>query len=168
MPDGKVQKKDPREKKRKFHSIPYCWKSGWAEAPIPATRISPRAGSAPLAGWQGLIESTVTECGFPVGCYSERRLVTFRTLGTSHHQLPHDQSRRITCTLYCHVGQARYLPQTTNFMCHDEDVATYCLFLRHGALCFLRSCVGIKNFQLALLRVHWGCARRALMGCRRD
>ena len=70
------------------------------------------------------------ECGFPVGCYSERRLVTFRTLGTSHHQLPHDQSRCITCTLYCHVGQARYLPQKTNFMCHDEDVATYCLLMR--------------------------------------
>ena len=53
----------------------------------------------------------------------ERRPIPVRTTINPRHQLPHDQSRCITCTLYCHVGQAWYSPQTTDFMCHDEDVA---------------------------------------------
>ena len=60
---------------------------------------------------------------FSEAWHFERRPIPVRTTINPRHQLPHDQSRCITCTLYCHVGQAWYLPQTTDFMCHDEDVA---------------------------------------------
>ena len=92
-------------------------------APILATRISPRAGSAPLARWQGGSREHGDRMWFSETGHFERRPIPVRTTINPRHQLPHDQSRCITCTLYCHVGQAWYLPQTTDFMCHDEDVA---------------------------------------------
>ena len=92
-------------------------------APILATRISPRAGSAPLARWQGGSREHGDRVWFSETGHFERRPIPVRTTINPRHQLPHDQSRCITCTLYCHVGQAWYLPQTTDFMCHDEDVA---------------------------------------------
>ena len=92
-------------------------------APILATRISPRAGSAPLARWQGGSRERGDRVWFSETGHFERRPIPVRTTINPRHQLPHDQSRCITCTLYCHVGQAWYSPQTTDFMCHDEDVA---------------------------------------------
>ena len=83
----------------------------------------PLAGSAPLARWQGGSREHGDRVWFSETGHFERRPIPVRTTINPRHQLPHDQSRCITCTLYCHVGQAWYLPQTTDFMCHDEDVA---------------------------------------------
>ena len=116
-------------------------------APILATRISPRAGSAPLARWQGGSREHGDRVWFSETGHFERRPIPVRTTINPRHQLPHDQSRCITCTLYCHVGQAWYLPQTTDFMCHDEDVAKlswprYEASLGRLIFVFDRGCVG--------------------------
>ena len=131
MPDGKgLTKKPDRKTNQKSTAFPTVGRVDGLRAPILATRISPRAGSAPLPRWQGGSREHGDRVWFSETGHFERRPIPVRTTINPRHQLPHDQSRCITCTLYCHVGQARYLPQTTNFMCHDEDVATYCLVMR--------------------------------------
>ena len=124
LPDGKGQKKRPdRKKSRNSKAFPTVGRVDGLRAPILATRISPRAGSAPLARWQGGSREHGDRVWFSETGHFERRPIPVRTTINPRHQLPHDQSRCITCTLYCHVGQAWYSPQTTDFMCHDEDVA---------------------------------------------
>ena len=124
MPDGKGRKKIRKENKKIGEHLP-LWEGrvDGLRAPILATRISPRAGSAPLARWQGGSREHGDRMWFSETGHFERQPIPVRTTINPRHQLPHDQNPCITCTLYCHVGQAWYLPQTTDFMCHDEDVA---------------------------------------------
>ena len=54
LPDGKGQKKRPdRKKSKKSTAFPTVGRVDGLRAPILATRISPRAESAPLARWRG-------------------------------------------------------------------------------------------------------------------
>ena len=126
--------KNARQEKNAQHLPAWEGRLDGLRAPILATRISPRAGSAPLARWQGGSREHGDRMWFSETGHFERRPIPVRTTINPRHQLPHDQSRCITCTLYCHVGQARYSPQTTYFMCHDEDVAKYCLLVGHPSI----------------------------------
>ena len=119
-------KKIFERKIKKIASIFPCGKVGWmgGSSSHPSHTFSPRAVSAPLAHWQG----GYWEHGDRMWLFRWAAMVNDDWLRYEHPAPPttssqHGQSRCITCTLLSHVGQAWYSPQTTNFMCHDEDVA---------------------------------------------
>ena len=90
--------------------------------PISGLSISPLSGSAPLAGWRGLIGSTVIQCGGPTCGYVNDDWLRFEH--SSHMPpAPHMTRAGAIPALCCHVGPGKVL--TTLDLRHVSGIGQY-------------------------------------------